>query len=178
MWQPNLEGVKELMKTLEESNSTNNEKQTEIFNVQLKLLLIYLISQKINQYSQEKDFSNYLMFIFACKEIPVEIRQKSGLTLKGIMERSFSKFNEVDISYFKIKILENYSDENNTIKRITSILINTFITLDGVEQWQDLINFLIYNLSNPKNYEMSMETIQIILEDSGSYIEEKYLSVT
>jgi hypothetical protein len=33
MWQPNLDGVKELMKTLEESNSTNNEKQTEIFNV-------------------------------------------------------------------------------------------------------------------------------------------------
>ena len=117
------------------------------------------------------------MFIFSCKEIPLEIRQKSGLTLKGIMERSFSNFNEVNISYFKIKILENYSDENNTIKRITSILINTFITLDGVEQWQDLINFLIYNLSNPKNYEMSMETIQIILEDSGSYIEEKYLSV-
>jgi transcriptional regulator len=117
------------------------------------------------------------MFIFSCQEIPVEIRQKSGLTLKGIMERSFSTFNDDNISYFKNKILENYSDANNTIKRITSILINTFITLDGIEQWQDLLNFLMSNLSNAKNYEMSMETIQIILEDSGNYIEEKYLSV-
>lgn len=33
---PNLEGVKELIKILEESNSTNNEKQTEIFNVKIK----------------------------------------------------------------------------------------------------------------------------------------------
>ena len=117
------------------------------------------------------------MFIFSCKDIPIEIRQKSGLTLKGIMERSFSEFSEENISYFKDKIIENYSDVNNSIKRITSILINTFITLDGIEQWQDLINFLLSNLSDSKNYEMSMETIQIILEDSGSYIEEKYLSV-
>lgn len=118
------------------------------------------------------------MFIFSCKEIPVEIRQKSGLTLKGIMERSFSDFNEENIFYIKTKIIENYSDENNSIKRITSILINTLITLDGVEQWEDLFNFLLSNFSqNEKNYEMTMETIQIILEDSGSFIEEKYLSV-
>jgi hypothetical protein len=117
------------------------------------------------------------MFIFSCKEIPIEIRQKSGLTLKGIMERSFANFNENNIAYFKNKILENYSDENNSIKRITSILINTFVTLDGFENWQNLINFLMSNLSNANNYEMSMETIQIILEDSGSYFEEKYLNV-
>jgi len=118
-----------------------------------------------------------LIFIFSCKDIPVEIRQKSGLTLKGIMERSFSNFNEDNISYFKKKIIENYSDANNTIKKITSILINSFISLDGIDQWQDLINFLMSNLADVKNYEMSMETLQIILEDSGSYIEEKYLSV-
>lgn len=33
MWQPNLEGVNELIKVLGESNSTSNEKQSEIFNV-------------------------------------------------------------------------------------------------------------------------------------------------
>ena len=93
------------------------------------------------------------------------------------MEKSFSNFNEDNISYFKKKIIENYSDANNTIKKITSILINSFISLDGIDQWQDLINFLMSNLADVKNYEMSMETLQIILEDSGSYIEEKYLSV-
>jgi hypothetical protein len=30
---PNLDGLKELIRILEESKSTNNEKQTEIFNV-------------------------------------------------------------------------------------------------------------------------------------------------
>lgn len=33
MWQPNTQGVEELIKILEESNSTNNQKQSEIFNV-------------------------------------------------------------------------------------------------------------------------------------------------
>lgn len=35
MWQPNFDGVNEIMKTLEESNSTNNQKQSEVFNVRL-----------------------------------------------------------------------------------------------------------------------------------------------
>ena len=96
------------------------------------------------------------MFIFSSKDIPIEIRQKSGLTLKGIMERSFSEFTEENLSYFKNKIFENFSDENNSIKRITSILINSLITLDGIDQWQDLFNFLLSNFSNEKNYEMTM----------------------
>lgn len=94
------------------------------------------------------------------------------------MERSFSSFNEQNISYFKDKILQSYSDSNQQIKKITSILINTFLTLDGVEHWEDLLNFLLMNLSKANNYIMSMETIQIILEDSGSYLEEKYTSVS
>jgi hypothetical protein len=32
MWMPNLEGVKEIIKILGESNSTNTDKNTEIFN--------------------------------------------------------------------------------------------------------------------------------------------------
>ena len=33
MWQPNQEGVKELINLLGESSSPDNEKQTEIFKV-------------------------------------------------------------------------------------------------------------------------------------------------
>lgn len=35
MWQPKEEGVKELMNILEESSSTNNQIQSEVFNVNL-----------------------------------------------------------------------------------------------------------------------------------------------
>lgn len=33
MWNPKKEGLKELINLLEESNSTDNQKQNEIFNV-------------------------------------------------------------------------------------------------------------------------------------------------
>lgn len=117
------------------------------------------------------------MFIFIHREVSVEIRQKAGLTLKGLMERSSGNLSEENISFFRQKILENFFDVNNTIKKITSILINCYINLFGIDQWQDLISFLIQNLSNANYYEISMETIQIILEDSGSYIEENYFDV-
>lgn len=118
------------------------------------------------------DFSNYLIYIFTSPENTLKVRQLSGLTLKEYMDKNFSKFSNENISYFKQKILENYSSENTITGKLTSLLINTFISLNGVENWPNLFIFLISNTNlNSKNYEMSLETIQIILEDYGSVIE-------
>lgn len=99
------------------------------------------------------------------------------MTLKGIMERSFSTFNDDNIAYFKNKILEINFEQNNQIRKITSILINTFITLYGVEQWLEILNLLMENLSDSEKFDAAIETLQIILEDSGNSIEEKNLNV-
>ena len=131
----------------------------------------------MNVYSQEKDFSNYLVFIFTHSEIGSEIRQYAGLILKGLMERSFVNFTEDNIEYFKNKILEVYAEQNNIIKKTLSNLINTFIRHGGIEIWPELLNLLMVNLDNELNYEISIETIQILIEDSGSYIEDKFLVV-
>lgn len=117
------------------------------------------------------------MFIFAHSEIKNDIRQIAGLTLKGIMERSFSQICDDNIEYFKTKILEVYNESNNIIKRTISILINTYVRLGGIEIWPGLLEFLITNLENESNYESSLETIQIIVEDSGAYIEDKNINV-
>lgn len=94
------------------------------------------------------------------------------------MERSFTNFNDENIEYFKNKILEIYFDSNVIIKKTISNLINTFIRLGGIDLWPELLDFLINNLNNnDANCETSMETIQIILEDSGAYIEDKNINV-
>lgn len=93
------------------------------------------------------------------------------------MERSFASFGDENIEYFKNKILEIYSDSNPIIKRTISNLINTFIRLGGIDLWPELLEFLINNLNNEANYETAMETIQIIIEDSGAYIEDKNIDV-
>jgi len=94
------------------------------------------------------------------------------------MERSFTNFNDKNIEYFKNKLLEIYFDPNLIIKKTISNLINTFVRLGGIDQWPELLDFLIKNINNyDANCETSMETIQIILEDSGAYIEDKNVDV-
>jgi len=93
------------------------------------------------------------------------------------MERSFADFNDDNLEYFKNMILEIYSNSNNIIKRTISNLINTFIRLGGIDLWPGLLDFLLTNLNNDANYDTTLETIQIIIEDSGAYIEDKNVNV-
>jgi len=176
MWNPNEQGVRELMSLLQECNSPDNDKQSEIYNVNNKFIFS-LKYKKINIYSQEKDFSNYLIFIFIHSEIKIEIRQYAGLILKGIMERQYSQLNDENIEYFKFEILKNFYDPNKIIQRTTSNLINTFVRLGGIDLWTELFDFLMNNINLESNYNASIETIQAIIEDSGAYIEEKKMNV-
>lgn len=63
------------------------------------------------------------------------------------------------------------------LKKIISVLINTFINHEGIDQWPHLFNYLLANLSEEKKFEISIETLQIILEDSGSFMEIKSFKV-
>ncbi len=93
------------------------------------------------------------------------------------MERSFANLTDENLEFFKNKILGIYSDSNVIIKRTISNLINTFIRLGGIDLWPELLEFLLNNLDNEAHYETALETIQIIIEDSGAYIEDKNVNV-
>jgi hypothetical protein len=110
-------------------------------------------------------------------DIEIDIRQIAGLTLKGIMERSFLSLPEESIDYFKDNILTCYLDSNNVIRKTISNLINTFIRHGGTEMWPEILSFLNQNLDTDLGVGMSLETINIIIEDSGQYIEDKHNNV-
>ncbi len=114
------------------------------------------------------------MYILNSEEFKIEIRQIAGLSLKGIMERSFADWTDKTMEYFKRHILECYLDKNPTIRRTISNLINTFLRHGGMEMWPEILEFLLNNLDTNLGVEMSLETLNIIIEDSGSYIEENY----
>ena len=103
-----------------------------------------------------------------------EIRQVAGLSLKGIMERSFNSIPEEILEYFKENILISYLDEDINIRKTVSNLINAFICHGGMEMWPEILNFLLQNLETNIGVEMSLETLNIIIEDSGTYLEEKF----
>ncbi len=106
-----------------------------------------------------------------------EIRQYAGLILKGFMERSFAELTDENIEYFIVKVKEIYSEANIIIKKTCSNLINTFVRLGGFDLWPKLLNFLLENLKIDTNYESTMDTIQIIIEDSGMYLENRNSNV-
>jgi hypothetical protein len=98
----------------------------------------------------------------------------AGLTLKGIMERQFVSLTEDALVYFRTNVLKSYLDENLTIRKTVSNLINTFIRHGGMESWPEILSFLLENLDTNRGVEMSLQTMNIIIEDSGNYLEEKF----
>jgi hypothetical protein len=115
-----------------------------------------------------------LIHILNSEDQDVEVRQIAGLSLKGMMERSFVNLTEDAIEYFKVNILKCYLHNNPIIKKTISNLINTFLRHGGMEMWPEILYFLMDNLNSNSGVEISLETLNIIIEDSGSYLEENY----
>ncbi len=98
----------------------------------------------------------------------------SGLTLKGIMERKYQELDEDELNYFKENICKCYLDKQPVIRKAISNLVNTFIRIWGIEIWPDILKILHENLDTDLGVNMSLETLNIIIEDSGNVLEEKY----
>ena len=90
------------------------------------------------------------------------------------MEKDFSSIIDENAQYVKENILKFYLDDNNKIRKTISIVINTYIKQDGLQNWPELLDFLFNNLGTERGAEMSLETINIIIEDSGLLLEEKF----
>jgi hypothetical protein len=101
----------------------------------------------------------------------------AGLCLKALIERDFINLTEDAIEYFKTNILLCYLHKNNTIRKTISNLINTFLRHAGSDMWPEILEFLYEQLDNDLGVEMSLETLNIILEDSGTYLEERCVEV-
>jgi len=101
----------------------------------------------------------------------------SGLTLKGIMESKYQELDEDELNYFKENVCKCYLDKQHIIRKTISNLVNTFIRIWGIEIWPEILNILHKNLDTDLGVNMSLETLNIIIEDSGNVLEEKYSSV-
>ncbi len=90
------------------------------------------------------------------------------------MERQFHELDDDELNYFKENICKCYLDKQPVIRKAISNLVNTFIRIGGIEIWPDILNILYENLDTDLGVNMSLETLNIIMEDSGNVLEEKY----
>ena len=118
-----------------------------------------------------------MVFLLNEEKVDLDIRQISGLTLKSIMEKDFSTISEESLTFFRENVLKNYLHENLKIRKTISIIVNTYVKQDGLERWPELLEFLYSNLETDTGAEMSLETINIVIEDSGSVLEAKFEKV-
>lgn len=118
-----------------------------------------------------------MLFILSNPDIELGVRQISGLTLKSVLERRFYELDREETEYFKQNICKSYFDPQPVIRKAINSLLTTFIRIGGIEIWPEIINILLNNLDNDVGASMSLETINILIEDSGNILEEKYMSV-
>ncbi len=172
MWNPNTEGLKKLINLFQDSFSTDsNKKHLEIYEVS------GILKKKITEYSKNKEICNYFVYILNDETIEIKIRQVAGLTLKNTFEREFNTIPEVNLEYFKENILRHYFHENSVIRKTISIIINTFIQQGGLDLWHEILEFLFQNLDNKLASDNSIDTLNLIFEDTGNLMEEKYPKV-
>ena len=131
----------------------------------------------MNEYSKIPEITNYFLFILNDTKIEEGIRQISGLTLKGNIERSFINIGPNEIEYFKKNIFMCYLDKRANIRKTISNLVNTFIRIGGLDMWPKVLEILYANLDNDISVTMCLDTLNVIIEDSGTIIEDKYKNV-
>ena len=113
------------------------------------------------------------------------LRQISGLTLKGIMERQFFELHDDDLEYFKKNILKSYLHIKPSIRKTISNLINTFLRNGGLQMWPEILEILYNNLKIDIDDKMN-KFMEIMINSfkenlsqrpQTSLIEEKHLQI-
>ncbi|KAL7150279.1 hypothetical protein ABFS83_05G100900 [Erythranthe nasuta] len=154
-WTPQEEGLREICGLLEQQMAPTSDDKSMIW-------------QKLQQYSHFPDFNNYLAFIFAHAEgIAVEVRQAAGLLLKNNLRSAFKTMPPANQRYIKSELLPCMGAADRQIRSTAGTIISTFVQIEGVAGWPELLHVLVKCLdSNDVNHmEGAMDALSKICED-------------
>ena len=124
-------------------------------------------------YIKDINFPKNLIYILTSPSQSNDIRCLAGTTLKGQMESNLQSFTTDTFEYFKSSVMTCYFDRDSAIRKTVSNLVNTFIRHCGIEVWPEILEVIESNIDKKDN-EMSIETLNLILEDSRGGLEEKF----
>jgi len=126
-WQPQQDGLQQIIQLLKESQSPNTETQRA---VQLKL-------EELNKYP---DFNNYLIFVLTKLTSEDEAtRSLSGLLLKNNVRANFNSFPPTVTEFIKQECLNSIGDPSSLIRSTISIIITTIASKGELSNWPELL---------------------------------------
>ncbi|KDR06564.1 Transportin-1 [Zootermopsis nevadensis] len=165
-WQPQEEGLRQILKLLKESQSPDTATQRAV-------------QQKLEELNKFPDFNNYLIFVLTKLTSEDEpTRSLSGLILKNNVKAHFHKFLPVVTEFIKQECLSAVGDPSPLIRATVGILITTIASKGELTTWPELLPALCSMLDS-QDYnvcEGSFGALQKICEDSAELLDSDALN--
>ncbi|KAK3755301.1 hypothetical protein QZH41_014609 [Actinostola sp. cb2023] len=165
-WQPDQDGLQQIILLLKESQSPNTETQRAV-------------QQKLESLNQFPDFNNYLIFVLTkLKSEDEPTRSLSGLILKNNVRSHYHTFPDEVKEFIKCECLQAIGDPSPLIRATIGILITTIAAKGDLTNWQQLLPTLCQMLDS-EDYnvcEGAFGALQKICEDSADQLDSDALN--
>ncbi|XP_020891809.1 transportin-1 [Exaiptasia diaphana] len=165
-WQPDQDGLQQIILLLKESQSPNTETQRAV-------------QQKLESLNQFPDFNNYLIFVLTkLKSEDEPTRSLSGLILKNNVRSHYHTFPDEVKEFIKSECLQAIGDPSPLIRATIGILITTISAKGDLTNWQQLLPSLCQMLDS-EDYnvcEGAFGALQKICEDSADQLDSDALN--
>ncbi|KAH9493152.1 Transportin-1 [Bulinus truncatus] len=161
MWQPEENGLRQILQLLKESQSPDTNTQRAV-------------QQKLGELNNYPDFNNYLIFVLTkLKTEDDPTRSLSGLILKNNVRAHFERFPSEVTSFIKQECLNSIGDPSPLIRATIGIIITNIISKGELHNWPEVLPHLCACLDS-EDYnicEGAFGALQKICEDNSETLD-------
>ncbi|KAF8947109.1 hypothetical protein BGZ47_010249 [Haplosporangium gracile] len=160
-WQPQPEGLNQLIQLLKDSMSSNNAVQNQV-------------REQLESFRNVPDYNNYLIYILT--QMPQELpttRLIAGLLLKTNIQMYGSDIREDVLEYVKALALRHVGDPDADVRNTLGTVITTILSRNSIMSWPEVLPHLMSLLDSqdPNVVEGSFKALVKICEDSSDELD-------
>ncbi|KAG0377983.1 Transportin-1, partial [Mortierella sp. AD032] len=160
-WQPQPEGLNQLIQLLKDSMSSNNAVQNQV-------------REQLESFRNIPDYNNYLIYILT--QMPQEVpttRLIAGLLLKTNIQMYGSDIREDVLEYVKALALRHVGDPDADVRNTLGTVITTILSRNSIMSWPEVLPHLMTLLDSqdPNVVEGSFKALVKICEDSSDELD-------
>ncbi|KAM0793118.1 hypothetical protein ACM66B_000597 [Microbotryomycetes sp. NB124-2] len=161
-WQPQPQGLDELLQCLRNSGSPDSKVQESI-------------NERLESFNKIPDYNSYLAYVLT--QLPNEdpmVRSMSGLLLKNNLKLRLQEIPGEVVEYVKQHIFSVIADNVPMIRNTVSTVINQLLIALGPENWPEALSKLIELLdsSNKDAQEGAFATMDKLCQDISKTLEQ------
>lgn len=167
-WQPNAEGLNQILALLRDSQNPNpsiQQRVNQVYNAPSNFLIK---NQQFQALNAVPDLNNYLVYVFTkARSEPEYVRAVAGLILKNNIKENYRNIAEEVKFYIKQEILRCLEDPQPQVRKALSSIVTTLLLKGGISSWPGLLQTLVQCLdSNDANaVDGAFNTLLLICED-------------